>query len=92
MARARNGRSVAQRPTPRWISPSASITIASRTPAGPCTFLRERVGCDRIMLSSDYPSETRDREPLSGVNALVGPTQEDIDGMLGGIASDPLNS
>jgi hypothetical protein len=27
----------------------------------------------------------RDRDPIIGVNALVGPTQEDIDSILGGL-------
>jgi aminocarboxymuconate-semialdehyde decarboxylase len=64
-----------------------SLTHSGRT----LHFLVERVGGDRIMLSSDYPFDTRDREPISGVNALVGPTQEGIDGRLGGIAAALLN-
>jgi aminocarboxymuconate-semialdehyde decarboxylase len=45
------------------------------------------VGCDRIMLGSDYPFDMRDRDPVVGVDSLVGPTQEDIDGILGGTAA-----
>jgi aminocarboxymuconate-semialdehyde decarboxylase len=50
-------------------------------------FLAEMVGCDRLLLGSDYPFDMRDRDPIVAVNALVGPTQEDIDGILGGHAA-----
>jgi aminocarboxymuconate-semialdehyde decarboxylase len=46
-------------------------------------FLVDMVGCDRILLGSDYPFDMRDRDPTMAVNALVGPTQEEIDGILG---------
>ena len=45
------------------------------------------VGCDRLMLGSDYPFDMRDRDPVVGVNSLVGPRQEDIDHILGGTAA-----
>jgi aminocarboxymuconate-semialdehyde decarboxylase len=64
-----------------------SLTHSART----LHFLVEMVGCDRIVLGSDYPFDMRDRDPMLGVNSLVGPTQEDIDGMLGGIAAALLN-
>jgi len=60
-----------------------SLTHSGRT----LHFLVEMVGCDRILLGSDHPFDMRDRDPIIGVNSLVGPTQEDIDGILGGIAA-----
>jgi predicted TIM-barrel fold metal-dependent hydrolase len=49
------------------------------------------VGSDRILLGSDHPFDMRDRDPTVTVNALVGPTQEEIDGILGRHAATLLN-
>jgi aminocarboxymuconate-semialdehyde decarboxylase len=54
-------------------------------------FLVEMVGCDRIVLGSDYPFDMRDRDPVIGVNALVGPSQQEIDSIPGGTAAALLN-
>jgi len=50
-------------------------------------FLVAMVGCDRLLLGSDYPFDMRDRDPVVAVNSLVGPTQKEIDGILGGNAA-----
>lgn len=50
-------------------------------------FLVEMVGYDRVLLGSDYPFDMRDHDPVTAVNSLVGPTQEEIDGILGGQAA-----
>jgi aminocarboxymuconate-semialdehyde decarboxylase len=50
-------------------------------------FLVDMVGCDRLLLGSDYPFDMRDRDPIVAVNSLVGPTQAEIDGILGGNAA-----
>jgi hypothetical protein len=63
-----------------------SLTHSGRT----LHFLVEMVGCSPILLGSDHPFDMRDRDPVNGVNSSVGPTQEDIDGMLGGNAAGLL--
>jgi hypothetical protein len=64
-----------------------SLTHSGRT----LHFLVKRVGGDRIMGGSVQPCDMPDHEPICGVNALLGPTQEDIDGMCGGSAAALLN-
>jgi aminocarboxymuconate-semialdehyde decarboxylase len=92
LGRIRHGARV--RPEVRGTTTNAPLELAKRfyydslTHSGRTLhYLVEMVGCDRIMLGSDYPFDMRDRDPLIGVNSLVGPTQEDIDGILGGIAT-----
>jgi aminocarboxymuconate-semialdehyde decarboxylase len=63
-----------------------SLTHSGRT----LHFLVEMVGCDCMMPGSDHPFDMRDRDPIIAVNSLVGPTPEDIDGILGGIAAARL--
>jgi len=46
-------------------------------------FLMEMVGCERIVLGSDYPFDMRDRDPVVAVNSLVGPSLEQVEGILG---------
>jgi aminocarboxymuconate-semialdehyde decarboxylase len=82
------------RPEVRGVTANAPMDLAKRFYYDSLThsvrtlhFLVEMVGCDRIMLGSDYPFDMRDRDPVVGVNSLVGPTQEDIDGILGGTAA-----
>jgi aminocarboxymuconate-semialdehyde decarboxylase len=53
-------------------------------------FLVDMVGCDRLLLGSDYPFDMRDRDPAVAVNSLVGPTQEEINNILGGCAASLL--
>jgi aminocarboxymuconate-semialdehyde decarboxylase len=53
-------------------------------------FLVEMVGCDRIVLGSDYPFDMRDRDPVTAVNALVGPSQAQVEGILGANAAGLL--
>jgi aminocarboxymuconate-semialdehyde decarboxylase len=50
-------------------------------------FLVDMVGSERILLGSDYPFAMRDRDPLVAVNSLLGPTQEEINAILGGHAA-----
>ena len=44
-------------------------------------FLMDMAGCDRIMLGRDYAFDVRDRDPTIVIDPLVGPAQEDIDGL-----------
>jgi aminocarboxymuconate-semialdehyde decarboxylase len=60
-----------------------SLTRSERT----LHFLVEMVGCDRILLGSDHPFDMRDPDPISEANSLVRPTQENVDGIFGGIAA-----
>jgi hypothetical protein len=53
-------------------------------------FLVDMVGCNRIMLGSDGAFDMCDRDPIVAVYSLVGPTQEDIEGLLGGLAAAVL--
>jgi aminocarboxymuconate-semialdehyde decarboxylase len=92
LGRIRHGARV--RPEVRGTTANAPIDLAKRfyydslTHSGRALhFLVEMVGCDRVMLGSDYPFDMRDRDPIVGVNSLLGPTQEDIEGILGGIAA-----
>jgi aminocarboxymuconate-semialdehyde decarboxylase len=92
LGRVRHGARV--RPEVRGVTADAPMDLAKRFYYDTLThsvralhFLVDMVGCDRIMLGSDYPFDMRDRDPVVGVDSLVGPTQEDIDGILGGTAA-----
>jgi aminocarboxymuconate-semialdehyde decarboxylase len=52
--------------------------------------LPETVGYDGVMLGSDYPFNRCDRDPLIEVNSLLSLTQEDNDGIVGGVAASLL--
>jgi aminocarboxymuconate-semialdehyde decarboxylase len=95
LGRMRHGAQV--RPEVRGVTANAPMDLAKRFYYDSLThsartlhFLVEMVGCDRVMLGSDYPFDMRDRDPVLGVNSLVGPTQEEIDGILGGTAATLL--
>ncbi len=92
LGRIRHGARV--RPEVRGATANAPMDLAKRFYYDSLThsvrtlhFLVEMVGCDRIVLGSDYPFDMRDRDPVFGVNSLVGPSQKDIDAMLGGTAA-----
>jgi aminocarboxymuconate-semialdehyde decarboxylase len=46
-------------------------------------FLVDMVGCDRLILGSDFPFDMRDRDPVVAIHSLTGPSLEEIDAMLG---------
>ena len=92
LGRIRHGARV--RPEVRGATANAPMDLAKRFYYDSLThsvralhFLVEMVGCDRLMLGSDYPFDMRDRDPVVGVSSLVGPRQEDIDHILGGTAA-----
>jgi len=50
-------------------------------------FLVDMLGCEHMVLGSDFPFDMRDRDPIVAVNSLVGPSLEDIQGILGNHAA-----
>ena len=92
LGRLRHGARV--RPEIRGTTANAPMDLAGRFYYDSLThsvralhFLVEMVGCNRLLLGSDYPFDMRDRDPVVAVNSLVGPTQKEIDGILGGNAA-----
>ncbi len=55
-------------------------------------FLVDMVGCDRIILGSDFPFDMRDRDPIVAIHSLTGPNLQEIDAILGGNAAALLSS